>query len=225
MKKLTFIILLLISSNIFPQDISRIYLKSGHIIKGRIIETIPDESITIELKGGLIYTYQLSDVTMIETIPICKMGSVGAGLGVPYGVLGLNGEYAIADNVNLTAGIGTTILAGAGYNIGIKYYLKDVGNAWRPRISAYYGINGIIIVQYAWSSEPFIEEVHSGLTLGIGTSWMWGDAKKHGIDLDIMYIATSGYFERKDELEEKYTNISWEEFGRVKISIGFRYGF
>lgn len=222
MKKLTLIliILLFISSNLFAQEKSRIYLKNGDIIKGKIIETVPEESIKVELKGGSIVTYQLSEVSKIETIPISKTGSLGVGLGMPYGILGINGEYVIYNNVALTAGVGTTmgIEAGIGYNIGIKYYLKDIGKTWRPRISAYYGTNGFIELDFS------TEEVFNGLTLGIGQQWMWGDRKRHGLDLDILYIVTSGVYDRIDELEnEGYEKI--EESGRVKLSIGYRYGF
>ncbi|MEE9463981.1 MAG: hypothetical protein V3W14_00220 [Candidatus Neomarinimicrobiota bacterium] len=223
MKRLILIILLLMASNVFPQEISRIYLNNGDIIKGRIIETVPDVSIVVELKGGSILTYQLSEVSRIETIPMKKAGSLGVGLGIPYGVIGANIEYALENNINLTAGIGTTVFAGSGYNVGVKYYLKDIGYTGRPRISAYYGTNALIAVTVFGGED--INETFSGLTLGFGQLWMWGDSKKHGLDLDLMYLLTTGsYDERKEEIEDQYYT-TLEDLGKIKISIGYRYGF
>ncbi|MCK4579467.1 MAG: hypothetical protein KAU50_11815 [Candidatus Marinimicrobia bacterium] len=222
MKKLPLIFLLLMASTVFPQEISKIYLTSGDMIKGKIIYTVPDVSIQVELKSGSIVTYQLSDVSRIEMIPIKSAGSLGVGIGIPYGVIGANAEYGVEKNLSLTAGVGTTGLAGTGYNLGIKYYLKDIGNTWRPRISAYYGTNGMILVTVFGGED--IEEAHPGLTVGVGQQWMWGDAKGHGLDLDLMYIVTSGMYDRRDEIEEEY-NTTMEDLGRVKLSIGYRYGF
>lgn len=225
MKKLILVILLLSSSNLFAQELSWIYLKNGDIIKGKIIETVPEVSIKVELKGGSIINYQLSEVLRIQTIPISKTGSLGVGLGIPYGILGVNGEFTIGANVTLTGGVGTTILAVTGYNFGIKYYLKEIGNTWRPRISAYYGTNGILAVKVLyWSTREDIEEVHNGLTLGIGQQWMWGDTKSHGLDLDFMYIISSGIYDRIDELKSDM-GLDIEKPGRFKLSIGYRYGF
>jgi len=211
------------ASNVFPQEISKIYLNNGDMIKGRIIETVPDVSIVVELKGGSIITYQLSEVSSIESIPMKKAGTLGVGIGIPYGVIGANVEYALENNLNLTGGFGTTGLAGSGYNLGVKYYLKDVGNTRRPRISAYYGTNAMIAVTVFGGED--INESFSGLTLGYGQQWMWGESKKHGLDLDLMYLLTTGSFEeRKDEIEERYST-TLEDPGKIKISIGYRYGF
>ncbi|MBL7960393.1 hypothetical protein JNL27_09160 [bacterium] len=136
--------------------------------------------------------------------------SFGLGLGIPYGILGINGEFAVWNNFSITGGVGTTILAGVGYNVGGKYYFRNVGNTWRPRISAYYGTNAVAVVIGGNSDD---DRTFSGITFGIGQQWMWGKNKSHGIDLDILYIASSKVFDRTDEN------------GRVKFSIGYRMGF
>jgi hypothetical protein len=147
------------------------------------------------------------------------VSSYGLGLGIPYGVLGCNVDREIAPNLHLTGGIGTTILAGVGYNAGLKYYLVPPGQSFRPRVSAYYGINSMVYVEGPWGYEE--SESYTGLTLGVGAQWMWGKTQSNGIDFDIMYIATSSW--DLDELE-RY-GIEVEEPGNIKISIGWRHAY
>jgi len=148
-----------------------------------------------------------------------SIGSVGAGFGIPYGGIGINGEYAVMKNVNLTAGLGTTVVAGAGFSIGIKYYLKEDGNTWRPRAAAYYGTNGAFeVIGRGGSKDTF-----SGLSVGLGQKWMFGASQKHGLDLDLMFIVTSGIFDRVDLLEAGGLDV--DSTGRIKLSLGYRYAF
>jgi hypothetical protein len=63
---------------------------------------------------------------------------VGVGLGVPYGVLG--GAVTLGfDYLAVIAGVGTTVVAGAGYGIGVRAYFLDSGNRLRPHFTAVWG--------------------------------------------------------------------------------------
>lgn len=137
-----------------------------------------------------------------------KKKSWGIGFGIPYGILGVNSDYNIAPNFNLTLGFGSTIFAGMAYNGGLKYYLASKDNSFRPKISAYYGTNAMKEKAGYYMSEW---KQYTGLTLGIGTQWMWGKSKSSGLDFDVMYIATSGLSNHDD-------------YGKIKISLGFRHG-
>lgn len=44
------------------QSMDIIYLKNGSIIKGRIVEQVPNKSITLETNDGSIFVYQMDDV-------------------------------------------------------------------------------------------------------------------------------------------------------------------
>ncbi len=143
--------------------------------------------------------------------PEIKKNSFGLGLGVPYGVLGANLDVNVAPNLNLSAGIGTTVLAGIGYSFGLKYFFMPIERTFRPRISAYYGVN--TVVEYIGGGD---NESYVGINLGIGTQWMWGKTKSNGLDLDIIYIATTGL-----DAEE----MGIEEPSKVKLSIGYRHAF
>jgi len=143
--------------------------------------------------------------------------SWGLGFGIPYGVLGANVDVNIVDNLNLSFGLGTTVIAGVGYNFGFKYFFTSVENSIRPRILAFYGVN-------AASEIGDDTATYTGLSLGGGIQWMWGETKSNGLDIDIIYVATTGY--DIDELEEKYGSMyQIEDFGKVKISIGYRHSF
>ena len=150
-----------------------------------------------------------------------KKNSFGLGLGIPYGVLGGNVDVNIAPNLNLSIGLGTTILAGVGYNVGIKYFFAPIDRTFRPKVSAYYGINSAVLKEYYGIDKEDEGEAYAGFSIGGGAQWMWGETKSQGLDLDIIYIATTGY--DADELREEGFDV--EELGRAKISIGYRRAF
>ena len=142
-----------------------------------------------------------------KPVSIPKVGSTtsGVGLGVPYGVLGVNTDLSVSPNVSLTLGLGTSVVAGTAYNFGLKCYLTPPDQTFRPRISAYYGVNAIRASSFGEGKS------YRGISLGAGAQWMWGQSKKHGLDFDVMYLATSAQGAPTDG-------------SKVKISIGYRHG-
>jgi len=146
---------------------------------------------------------------------VLKRSSIGAGLGIPYGVLGSNIDISVSPNVSLSGGIGTTFLAGAGYSFGLKYFLKSANSRFRPRFSAYYGVNAIIAEGIGVASDA---TSYTGLSLGLGAQWMWGKNKTTGLDFDIIYIATSNY--DLDQFRQKGYLVS--EPSKIGLSLGFR---
>ena len=171
----------------------------------------------------------LSIVTLSLTsinAQVAKVGSVGIGIGVPYGVLGLNGEIAIHKHFSLSAGLGSTVFAGLGYAVGARAYLKPAENKWRPRISMHYGVNSLIAVQESSGSVSFDGKKFSGLTIGIGTLAMFGERRKSGFDFEVVYLATTGGME--DEIDKMNASGNYSEINmpsKIKIVIGYRFGF
>ncbi len=149
-----------------------------------------------------------------------KKFSVGAGLGVAYGAIGLNGEYALHDYLSLSAGFGTTIFAGMAGAIGGRVYAKPLGEKWRPRLSAHYGTNSIINV----TGSVEIQEKYNGLTVGAGFLQMFGANQKTGFDFEIVYLATQGDFQERVEAIENRYDVSLNT-GRIKILLGYRIAF
>lgn len=209
-------------SKIYLQEWSKIYLKNGAILKGRIIEIVPEEKIKAVLKDGSIIDYQFSEILKIETIPISKKGSLGLGVGIPYGIIGINLEFAISKHLVLSPGIGTASAYGIAYNLGLKYYLRAIGNSsWRSRISMYYG-KIVPVASYEVRKYEWQHKLHNGLTFGIGQQLMWGDKKRHGLDLDTLFIAASSAFADINVIE----NVLYiPAVKRLQLSIGYRYGF
>ena len=142
--------------------------------------------------------------TTTET-PAIDKNSWGLGFGIPYGVLGGNIDVNVAENLNISAGLGTTVLAGIGYNVGLKYFFSSFENTMRPRVLAFYGVNTL-------SSIGNQEESYTGLSIGGGIQWMWGSTKSNGLDVDIIFVATSSYD-------------GDEDYGKMKLSIGYRHSF
>jgi hypothetical protein len=68
MKKIFILIAcLLMTTTIFSQEnIDVIYLKNGSIIKGEIVEMVPNERIKIETEGGNVFVYTFDDIEKIE---------------------------------------------------------------------------------------------------------------------------------------------------------------
>jgi len=143
----------------------------------------------------------------------------GVGLGIPYGVLGGNIDINIAPNFNLSAGIGTSIVAGLGYNVGLKYFFSSVENSFRPRISAYYGVNSAVLKKFPNKEDE--GEAYTGASIGLGAQWMWGESKTSGLDFDIIYLASTGL--DIDKLKDEGFDV--DEPSKIKISIGYRHSF
>lgn len=150
-----------------------------------------------------------------------KNSSIGVGIGVPYGALGLNTEVALQKHLSVSAGIGTTIFAGTGYAVGARAYLGKPDATWRPRLSAHYGINSIIKLDKQSDGQKF-----SGLSLGAGLLGMFGGKIRNGIDVEIIYLATTGGLE--DEIERLNNSGTFSHIdtpGKIKLLLGYRIGF
>ncbi|MFC2083539.1 hypothetical protein ACFLS9_00635 [Bacteroidota bacterium] len=161
--------------------------------------------LIISILSSVIYSQDSSQVVL-------KKNSFGFGFGIPYGILGGNIDINVVPNLNLSAGIGSTILAGIGYSFGIKYFFMPIEQTFRLRVSAYYGTNAAI--EYSGDSKD--NESFAGLNLGVGFQMMWGETKSNGLDFDIIYIATTGLDAKEEGVEEPV---------KVKISLGYRHGF
>ena len=120
MKKNAFLILGIVvlsalGSNVFADTVDVVYLKNGSIIRGMVVETIPNETVKIRTSDGSIFVYSLDEVEKITKVfNIIEIGkSFTTKLKNPY----------IATGIQMTTGI---ILSGGGqiYN---GQYLKALG--------------------------------------------------------------------------------------------------
>ncbi len=145
---------------------------------------------------------------------LSRMHSFGIGLGVPYGGVGINGDYGVSRHVSLTGGFGHSMQAGPGYAVGARMQLRGPDARFRPRVFVVYGTNAYLRIVIDGEEET---TTYSGVSTGAGFRWTFGASNRHGFDLDVIYVATSGY--DGDTLKE----LGAEENGRIKISLGYRY--
>ena len=152
--------------------------------------------------------------------------SIGAGVGTQYGLIGINGNLKITDNLYASAGLGTTFI-GTGWSVGAKYYFLDANRIWRPRLIATYGTNAVLVTkQEFWNDTIRTEESFTGFSLGLGQSFAFGSTRSHGFDFDIMYRVTDGgYADHLSELENIGLSIEDNTAQDISFSLGYRYNF
>ncbi len=154
-------------------------------------------------------------------------GSIGIGFGIPYGILGVNGDITIKKKLNLSVGLGQYYENNtSAYNIGLKYFIRDNEKIWRPRVSILYGSNAFLNFTYPDGSAKTVS--YSGFNLGIGQQWNFGKTRKHGIDLDILYmLSDGGYDDDWNDFAANPENIIYKEKSnnKIKFSFGYRHNF
>jgi hypothetical protein len=136
--------------------------------------------------------------------------SLGAGFGIPFGVIGLSCEVSpvlgsrpdrIANHLSFNLGLGTSI-AGIGYSLGFRFYPLGRERIWAPKVSLMYGT--VCIVNWTYS--------YRGFAAGAGVVRRTG--KKSSVDADVIFIIN----------RFGYNSSDWGS-GRLKFSIGWRRNF
>ncbi|MBG0859396.1 MAG: hypothetical protein IQL11_07810 [Bacteroidales bacterium] len=138
MKKFSALILFaFITSMVFAQSNLQdvVYLKNGSIIRGVIIEQIPNQSIKIQTADKNIFVYQMGEVEKIVKEPVkvrtTKSGD-GSGLKPGYkGIVELGyqlgvGEYTLDRlKLNIINGYQISTYLSVGLGTGLRYYLNS----------------------------------------------------------------------------------------------------
>ncbi len=135
--------------------------------------------------------------------------SLGAGLGVPFGVIGLScemnpilgsGPDGIAKYFSVNLGLGVAV-AGIGYSLGFRLYPLGRDLPWAPKLSLMYGVVAIV------NGEDLVR----GFSVGAGVVRRLRG--KLSLDGDLILIVNRFGFEHVD----------WDSVGRLKISLGVRW--
>lgn len=134
--------------------------------------------------------------------------SLGAGIGIPFGVFGLSCEVnpvigskpdSLLHYFSLNLGLGTTFI-GVGYSLGFRVYPLGRDRAWAPKASLMYGTVTIVNWEYAYR----------GFSLGAGVVRRL--SKKTSVDADVIFIINSFGYDLSGA-------------SRIKISLGLRRHF
>jgi opacity protein-like surface antigen len=152
MKKIAFLLTaLLLSVVIYAQQnnlIDVVYLKNGSILRGIIIEQVPNESIKLQTADGNIYVYQTNEIEKITKETIVKQSRKQFVYGDNYiqqrrGYIGLSlgPSFAVGDVSD--------------FPVGIMLNLVDFGYLFTDNIG----------IAAKWFGTAHNE---SGLTAGVG---------------------------------------------------------
>jgi hypothetical protein len=142
------------------------------------------------------------------------MGSLGFGFGIPYSFAGVNVDYELPGNVDISGGVGINIADGMGYSVGLKKYVFSRNRSFRPRLSVFYGTNALVL-------HDGLNDAYEGISIGIGFQWMWGRRRSHGIDLDVTSLITVNW--DKKRLED--AGVDFDDFNNQALSLGYRFSF
>jgi hypothetical protein len=136
---------------------------------------------------------------------------LGMGVGIPYGIFGLNLGLRLGDIMEATGGYGTAHNGFKGWAIGGRLYPFQRPGTFRPRLSAFYGVVGIVTNRVSAKRNVTVD-IFRGLALGVGFDGLF--FVRHSIDFDLFYTDAVA--------PEKYKrNNQVRQF----ISIGYGYHF
>lgn len=147
--------------------------------------------------------------------------SLGFGIGLAFGGIGISYDRAINQRIDLTVAIGNHPNApDVTYGAGAKFFIHK-GNTWQTRVTALYGTNSIVNT----SCELFClirhHEQFDGFSFGLGQRLVFGSSRKHSVDLDLFYAVASS--DAEDLVEE--TDALFEYQSHVHLSLGYRFYF
>lgn len=135
--------------------------------------------------------------------------SLGAGLGIPFGVIGIScemnpilgsGPDGIARYFSLNLGLGMAV-AGPGYSLGFRFYPLGRDRVWAPKVSLMYGVVAVV----DW------QDIVRGFSVGAGVVRRLRG--RMSLDGDVIFIINHFGFDY----------IDWGSIGRLKVSLGVRW--
>jgi outer membrane protein len=149
---------------------------------------------------------------------------LGVGLGLDYGgIIGVKGSYILPiKQLSVFVAAGAQLL-GFGWNVGTAFAFLPANDqrSFNPYVKFMYGINRSTKV----SGKSEYNEMFTGFTPGIGSSFMYGKKKASGFAVDLNYpVGSSEYKAQMDEIEND-PEVSSIMVLPVTISIGYHHLF
>lgn len=172
------------------------------------------------MKEFLVLGLVLVMLVLIASPVLAEGGSWGVGFGIPYGVMGVNLDYNIISNFDLSLGLGISPLSGFAYNIGGKLYLASEEKSFRPRVSYYYGTNTTVDETGYYD---FVDKYtnYNGVTAGIGATVYFGQSSSRGLDFDLLFRVST----EADVDQLKAKGYDTDDIEERTFSIGYRQKF
>ncbi|MCE1168644.1 MAG: hypothetical protein LWX70_11170 [Sphingobacteriia bacterium] len=213
------------------QDV--VYLKNGGIIRGVIIEQVPDQIVKIETIDRSVFVYQMNDIEKFTKEPIQGLKCLKAlenGLKSGYRFLGdLGYQVGVGDynldrlSLNIVNGYQFNPYIYAGVGVGLRYYTDDkkavipvflnfrttfIGS----KVSPYLELAG----GFSYNATDDFERVGVYLHPSIGAQFSLTDQSK-------MYVGV-GYELQKKEVylyDYYYGYKEWVSVGALSLKVGF----
>ena len=222
------------------QDV--VYLKNGSVIRGIIIEQVPNESIKLQTKDGNLFVYRMDEIeklTKEQPINFMPLGNSAYSFN-PLGFLQfgpiLTGELKLSSNTFLTphlriASLGLIYHALVEYDqismssmaigLGVKRYIGNTNTSNR-----FYS-GGLI--EYGWGSgkndvgESYESELnHSYLAVMSNFGYRWRNSSKTFINLGLLTGVAKTISDKEvttfGEIEFELTTYF---IGMLEFSVGF----
>lgn len=222
------------------QDV--VYLKNGSIIRGVIIEQVPDKSIKIETADRNVFVYQMEEIEKLAKEPYQgKSNSSLSNSGLQSGYKGIvelgyqigTGDYGMDRlKLNIINDYQINPYFSLGFGTGLRYYF-DVEAALIPvfadfranimnnKISPYLSLG----VGYSFDATNDFEGVGFLLNHTVGVSFKVSDKFAMNIGfgyemqkMDFMYFYYGGYYGYYG-----YYYSSSENFGAISINVGISF--
>jgi hypothetical protein len=226
-KLLTIIALAICISSIKAQD--KIFRKNGEVIKCKVTteDSLNFVNFSIYKNGATVKTHlnkdEVEKIILEEKISsferkIDKV-SVGIGLGLDYGGIGINLTAYPIKYVGLFAGMGTNII-GFGFNAGAKFRYVSRSTTISPYATVMHGYNTVILVENA----SRYNKVFYGITYGLGMDFRLSSRSNNYFSLGLA-IPQRGSDVQKyfDDLKLNHGVVFNNELPAVQISLGYRF--
>lgn len=138
MKKLLLLMIAAIFSiSAFSQAYTEVlYLKNGSILKGLIIENVPEKSVKLQTKDGSIFVYQYNEIEKITKEMPTKKSFVSESAGykgfvdLGYSIGVGDGQYAGRIDFTTSHGYQFNPYLFLGAGAGVNYYCERGASEW-----------------------------------------------------------------------------------------------
>ncbi len=240
MKKKSFILLCMFlfpAFSLFAQNKDQVTLKNGSVIRGCIVEIIPDGNVTINDAAGNTWVYamnEVSNISQVQNKPAmagnnypgawANMTSIGFLAGsqnsmqvAPFSLLssfGYNNSLGIYTGVGL--GIETLNINHIPVFLDLQYFLR------KKEVSPVIILRGGYALPFKGKSDVYgnINTYKGGFTGSLGVGLKIRTKENFAWDVGLMYrymqISYTEYFDWNDQ-NYTYTDI----YNRLEIRVGF----
>lgn len=151
--------------------------------------------------------------------------SVGAGIGLEYGVIGMRGKYYFNDYLGSSLGLGTVFVGRLIWNVGLDFRVPKLATKrFAPYANVMYGANASLIIEDQNSKN--INKLYRGISTSLGIKINVIPKLNSYITIGINYRFLNGNIAKfvEDYNQEFGTNVD-RNYSSVFPVFGYTYCF